>query len=327
MIIDLKKDEGRAMEEKIMRDGWKLGLFGVLDMDGMEEPLFRILDGGIEERRDRDYFYDNRKRTDFAGCLFQYTLSGEGMFETMSSEEGEQGKSGRNGEMKEVEEEGEKNTKEKSYVGKGTGFLIALPDASCYYLPKDGEWIHLYLHFDGSGARQMVERIQKKNGGRVLELAEDSRAVRKLLKLQQKLMEGGRLERYEGGQFLYDFLVELLKEVENPGGVKDSLAQRAAHIMEEEYASIEGIEELAERLKVTVEHLTRTFHREKNLTPIRYLTGIRLQAAMNDLLNTQDSLELVAHRSGFSSGNYFCKVFRRYLNMSPAEYRRSKKGN
>ena len=97
--------------------------------------------------------------------------------------------------------------------------------------------------------------------------------------------------------------------------------------MEEEYASIEGIEELAERLKVTVEHLTRTFHREKNLTPIRYLTGVRLQAAMNDLLNTQDGLELVARRSGFSNGNYFCKVFRRYLNMSPAEYRRSKKGN
>lgn len=46
---------------------------------------------------------------------------------------------------------------------------------------------------------------------------------------------------------------------------------------------------------------------------------------MNDLLNTNEKLEIIANRNGFSSGNYFCKVFKKSVGMSPNEYRRNRR--
>ena len=61
------------------------------------------------------------------------------------------------------------------------------------------------------------------------------------------------------------------------------------------------------------------------ISPIRYLTKLRLEAAMNDLLNSDADLETVARRNGFAGGNYFCKVFRRVVGLSPTQYRRLKR--
>ena len=46
---------------------------------------------------------------------------------------------------------------------------------------------------------------------------------------------------------------------------------------------------------------------------------------MNDLLNSDADLETVARRNGFAGGNYFCKVFRRVVGLSPTQYRRLKR--
>lgn len=42
---------------------------------------------------------------------------------------------------------------------------------------------------------------------------------------------------------------------------------------------------------------------------------------MRDLLSTGKSVEHIARDNRFSNGNYFGKVFRRYMGMSPGAYR------
>lgn len=72
---------------------------------------------------------------------------------------------------------------------------------------------------------------------------------------------------------------------------------------------------------VSSEHLCRCFRREFGVTPVEYLTRLKLQSAMRDLLSTGKSVEHIARDNGFSNGNYFGKVFRRYMGMSPGAYR------
>lgn len=95
-----------------------------------------------------------------------------------------------------------------------------------------------------------------------------------------------------------------------------------AHISEH-YAEVYGIEELAQSLGVTKSHLVRMFSEHMGVTPGRYLTGIRVDAAKRLLLYRDYSLEVVASLCGFSGANYLCKVFRRATGETPAAWRRA----
>lgn len=275
---------------------YKRGRFGILNMDTMEEPPLVLLDGGIEFRCGEDYDYDNCHREDYKGYLFQYTLDGKGCFT-------------KNGIF--------------TVLHKNMGFLASMPEESRYWLEKAGcSWEFLYLHFDGPAALPFVRKLSTVCQGPFV-LHPDRSAVRMVLKLYDRILKGERLQRYEGGEFLYRFLCALLREVERPqSDEKCSLVNASVELMEEEFAELSGIEELAERLGISSAHLTRSFRKEIGMPPIQYLTGLRIQAAINDLLNTQDNLEKIAVKNGFSNANYFAKVFRRQVGKSPTQYRR-----
>lgn len=273
------------------------GTFGILDMDEMEERPLILYDGGIEERMDEAYDFQNENRKGYGGYLFQYTLAGKGIFE----------------------KEGVPHP-----VERGTAFLVAFPEESRYYLPKgrDGKWEFCYLHFDGMAAKPFVDKIRDGYGS-LLAINPGSIPVCMILTLHEKMMSGGGLKKYEGGEFLYGFLGALLRELEQPAGTdRGPLVRRACEIMEQEYGTLEGLEALAGRLDVSSAHFSRVFKAKTGIAPIQYLTHIRVQNAMNDLLNTEDRLTVISERNGFSGENYFCKVFRRMAGMTPMEYRR-----
>ncbi len=148
------------------------------------------------------------------------------------------------------------------------------------------------------------------------------------LQLQRRMaVEKEHLEKYEGGEFLYRFLCALLRETERGGAVrKNSLVENAEEYMRKRYPSIQGIEEVAGRLSVSPAHLSRTFRKERGISPVEFLTRQKLQAAVNDLLGTDKRVETIARENGFSNGNYFGKVFRRYMGISPGAYRERNRG-
>ena len=145
--------------------------------------------------------------------------------------------------------------------------------------------------------------------------------------LHTRMISGGHLQPYEGGEFLYGFLCGLLRHVLHPAAFHtESTASQAALLMEKEFATIGGIDEVAKRLHISSEHLSRSFHSEWGIAPVQYLNRMRIQSAMNDLLGSTDTIEVIAAKNGFANGNYFAKVFRRYTKMTPGEYRCKKAG-
>ena len=89
----------------------------------------------------------------------------------------------------------------------------------------------------------------------------------------------------------------------------------------ENYAGLYGVEELSERLGVSKSHLVRAFHAAVGVSPGKYLTRVRLDAAKRLLLHREYSLDVIASLCGFSGANYLCRVFRRETGVSPAAWR------
>ena len=99
------------------------------------------------------------------------------------------------------------------------------------------------------------------------------------------------------------------------------LVEAAIEDIRSNYAGLYGVEELSERLGVSKSHLVRTFTAAMGIPPGRYLTLVRIEAAMRLLQHREYTLDVVASLCGFSGANYLCRVFKKETGQSPAQWR------
>ena len=99
------------------------------------------------------------------------------------------------------------------------------------------------------------------------------------------------------------------------------LVTAAIEDIRQNYAGLYGVEELSERLGVSKSHLVRTFTAAVGVPPGRYLTTVRIEAAMRLLLHREYTLDVIASLCGFSGANYLCRVFKKTTGQSPTQWR------
>ncbi|MDY2629366.1 MAG: helix-turn-helix transcriptional regulator [Lachnospiraceae bacterium] len=99
----------------------------------------------------------------------------------------------------------------------------------------------------------------------------------------------------------------------------------AIRIMQQDFAFLDGIGDLADRLDVSQEYLTRTFGKNVGLPPGKYLNQLKIEYAKLLLRQGNHSVSFVADACGFANGNYFAKVFKNVTGLSPAQYMKNYK--
>ena len=83
------------------------------------------------------------------------------------------------------------------------------------------------------------------------------------------------------------------------------------------------IEELSAMINVSPDYFTKMFKESIGKTPIDYINGMRVNAAMELLCTTNMSMTELADAIGFCNPNYFHKIFKQYMLTSPLAYRKS----
>jgi len=80
--------------------------------------------------------------------------------------------------------------------------------------------------------------------------------------------------------------------------------------------------ELAERFSVSDTYLSSRFMKETGMNFVTYLNTVRIRYACTLLEKLQLSMQKVAELCGFSSSNYFARVFHQQMGVSPTSYRK-----
>lgn len=129
---------------------------------------------------------------------------------------------------------------------------------------------------------------------------------------------------------LYDIFAYLrdVRAVNPTVGYKDYFnyyAARAVNFIERNYSKPIYVENIADSLGITRKHLCTIFRKVLNVTPRQYIIYYRLEKACKMLRGSSLSIQEVAEAVGYSNQFYFAKEFKRVLNMSPSEYRKSEK--
>ena len=82
------------------------------------------------------------------------------------------------------------------------------------------------------------------------------------------------------------------------------------------------LDRLSGMVNVSKFHMCRVFQKDTDMTISAYITLCRLSAVRKLLTETTLPIAAAAQESGFSSYPNFCAVFRKYVNMTPNEYRK-----
>ena len=86
-----------------------------------------------------------------------------------------------------------------------------------------------------------------------------------------------------------------------------------------------SIDFLAEKAGVSNVYFRRLFKTQYHLSPSQYIISVRLKNAKSLMSYPFLTLEECALQSGFSSLQYFCRVFKKHTGITPSEYRRELK--
>ncbi len=141
------------------------------------------------------------------------------------------------------------------------------------------------------------------------------------LRLMDEVRGIGRDSEFRAGSIAYAILTQALI---GPRGGSGDFLLRFRKVVEEQYDKPEfSIEEMSFLLGVHRSTLARLVVKECGISPQEYLTGYRIQIALEMMRQEWGaSIKEVAEATGFANQNYFAKVFAKRLGKSPSEFRK-----
>lgn len=117
--------------------------------------------------------------------------------------------------------------------------------------------------------------------------------------------------------FLY--LVERAWESGIP--VKHDIVDLAVQYMHSNYHQNIGLREIADNLHISEAYLVHSFTARLDISPIRYLQRIRIEAGKRLLITTDIPVNEIAAQVGFEDPLYFSRVLKRVTGHSPTSFR------
>jgi transcriptional regulator GlxA family with amidase domain len=136
-----------------------------------------------------------------------------------------------------------------------------------------------------------------------------------------------------GAALAHEAARELVLFLRRPGGqpqLSVSLASQASEMasirelqiwIAERVSERLSVEDLADRMAMSVRNLERVFTREVGTTPSQYVLQMRVEAARRQLERTDRGLKQVASAAGFGSVDVMRRAFVRLLGITPHRYR------
>ncbi|WLR54472.1 AraC family transcriptional regulator [Mesobacillus subterraneus] len=82
-----------------------------------------------------------------------------------------------------------------------------------------------------------------------------------------------------------------------------------------------SIKQVADQINLSVPYFSRIFKQETGRSFVEYVTFVRMQRAVWMLRHTDHTVEAIAEELGYNTPNYFSGTFKKYVGLSPRDYR------
>ncbi len=263
-------------------------------MTELKNPPVELTSIGKEFRIGPEYYYDNIERT-MTGYLFQYTLSGSGVLYIGDT---------------------------KKIVNKGQAAFIPIPSDTkyCCNVDKNEPWEFIFIHMKGDGLDEYCKKITDKHGY-VVNADIDSVPIKFLFDISNQTQNGHISNFNSASRLAFEFITKLYDYYFDNSEIYSKRNREIIALMETSFNKLDGISAIADKFQISPSHLTREFVAEVGITPVKYLTKVRILHAKNLLQKTDKTVSEIAIECGYEQTNYFCKIFKSIVGQTPLQYR------
>ncbi len=211
-----------------------------------------------------------------------------------------------------------------AFVIDGMEYLLP-PDHVCFYRRNDRhtikaiseEWNYHWFSFDGEAADLLLDGFAYSK----YPFYAGSCPEELFVKMSENIYDSTPLGLRLIGAVAYEVLARA-------GGSPqyhdryDQLVKRCIKLIKEIYDEPETeINLLAEELNVHRSTLNRAFNEKMKMSPLKYLTGFRVQRALAMLRETNLPVAEVGRRNGYPDPCYFSKIIKKAVGVSPDNFR------
>ena len=107
------------------------------------------------------------------------------------------------------------------------------------------------------------------------------------------------------------------------GKSRENNMAEAKHIIDESFNAPDfTVSMLAEKMGISEVYLRKLFKAQYGISPSKYVISVRLKTAKKLMKYPFLTLDECALQSGFSSLQYFCRLFKKETGITPGEYRK-----
>jgi AraC-like DNA-binding protein len=92
-------------------------------------------------------------------------------------------------------------------------------------------------------------------------------------------------------------------------------------IIQKKFSEDIRINDLADEVGISTDHLIRLFLKHEGVTPSHFLWKRRLMSGMDLLRNTGLTVSEIAYQSGFKTSQHFARTIKKHTNLTPTEVR------
>ena len=228
---------------------------------------------------------------------------------------------------------------------------VHLSEGDCIFINKNGGHqvvqlgkVHYYsfifpekflFFYEDSPTKKIVQQITENSSLQTFTLKSEKIEYRQSLNILQELV---LLEKNKTEMYLYQVLVlltQLWLEIQTHISISlretESFTQKRMKIfliyIDKHFSEDISLEDIAKSANVSKTECLRCFRQSMQNTPYQYLMEYRLSKGANLLINSEETIEVIANAVGFHQSSYFGKCFKEKTGYSPKQYRSIQKSD
>ncbi len=190
---------------------------------------------------------------------------------------------------------------------------------------KDKPWIHYYLHFNGTGISAYQPFLLDKL--HVFYPANTETFLDGFQFIQKNVLRNDPLSYSKANLIISSFLNELISSRYDFSNHKLSTLHTvltpAYDLIKHRYHEDISIDELCDCCHLSKYYFIHLFKQVSGISPYQYIMNYRIHSAKSLLINSNDSIDQIAHAVGFKSYNNFLNQFKKFTGTTPNLFRQS----
>ncbi len=292
ILMDTKQND---FLEKLQKSEYKMISTFIPDKRFALHAMIR--DCGHSLEKSHEYRFNNMERGKSGFAVLQLTLSGLGCFE---------------------------EDKRIWQLSPGMLMVATVPGPHCYYLPDDSdEWDFVYFVIYGREALRILTAVERLMGS-VFPLKQNSQVVETMENALCFFSNNtNAISAFDNSRYAYDICMNLGRECFlQPELGDDPRFMEVKQFIKDNLSRDVSVAEMAEISGLSRSHFTRLFSETEGVSPNTYLENLRLKTAVQLLRAGLMTVAEAACSCGYYDVNYFCRVFKKRMGLTPGEFRK-----